>query len=406
MTSFLLRTAFVGALAALPPFDARVTSAQASSAVPDAAALRARGVELGFNLDYPEALAAFREAMALDPNDAASYRLAAATLWVNLLFDRGIITIDDYTGKARATLSRTPPPPDIAAAFRHYTTRAQTLAEQRIRERPLDAEGHFQAGAAASFQASFISTIEGRVLTGMGAGRRAYSAHRRCMELDPGRKDAGLVVGLYRYAVSTFPAPLRMLARVAGFDGGREEGLRLVEDAANHPTSVQSNARFSLVLLYNREGRHGDALRIIRQLQQAYPRNRLLWMEEGSTALRAGQPAEALRALDAGMAALSVDRRPRAFGEDARWRYYRGAALVALGRAAAADSELRLALANIGPEWIRGRAHLELGKLADLAGDRTAALTEYQTAHRICRAEKDADCLAAARQVMTKESRR
>ncbi|MEP6916627.1 MAG: hypothetical protein ABJC89_13330, partial [Acidobacteriota bacterium] len=71
--------------------------------------------------------------------------------------------------------------------------------------------------------------------------------------------------------------------------------------------------------------------------------------------------------------------------------YYRGAALVGLRESAAATPELRYVLAAEAPEWLRGRAHTELGKLADLAGDRDRATNEYRTAERICRARQDAD---------------
>jgi tetratricopeptide (TPR) repeat protein len=361
-----------------------------------AAALRARGVELGFNLDYPEALAAFREAIAADPQDATAYRLAAATLWISQLFQQGAVTVDDYLGQARANVSRKAPPEELAAAFRDYTTRALALAEKRLREKPHDVDAHFQVGAVAGFQASYTATVEGRVLGGLGSARRAYGEHKRCLEIDPRRKDAGLIVGMYRYAVSGLPAPVRLLARIAGFGSGREDGLRLIEEAARYPSDVQTNALFTLILIYNREGRHTDALRLIRDLQVRYPRNRLLWLEAGSTALRASRPAEALEALDEGLARAAKDPRPRAFGEEARWRYYRGAALVALRDPIAAERELRSVLAGEAHEWIKGRAHLELGKLADLGGSRTQAVSEYRAALRDCRPDRDTVCLDAA----------
>lgn len=329
----------------------------------DGAMLRARGLEHGYNLDHPQALAAFREAIAADPHDATAYRLAAASLWIRLLFDQGAVTVDDYLGQVRANVPRKAPPAEVATAFRDYIARALTIAETKRRQNPADADVHFQIGAAAGFHASYVATVEGRVLGGVGFARRAYREHKRCLELDPRRKDAGLIVGLYRYAVAALPVPMRLLAVLAGFGSGRERGLRLVEEAAQYPSDVQTNARFTLILLYNREGRHADALRVIRQLQERHPRNRLLWLEAGSTALRAGQPADALEALDEGLAKLSKDPRPRAYGEEARWRYYRGAALAALGDGEAAERELRAVLALDAHDWVHESARLELGKL-------------------------------------------
>jgi hypothetical protein len=136
-------------------------------------------------------------------------------------------------------------------------------------------------------------------------------------------------------------------------------------------------------------------MRVIGALQRRYPRNRLLWLEAASTSLRAGRPAAARAAIEEGLARFANDTRPHAFGEAARWRYYHGAALVGLGRDAAAP-ELQAVLAGEAPEWLRGRAHKELGKLADVQGDRARATDEYRTAERICRAQHDADCAEEA----------
>jgi tetratricopeptide (TPR) repeat protein len=284
-----------------------------------AATLRTQGLEHGYNLDYPDALAAFRDAIAVDPQDPTNERLAAATLWMRLLFEQGAVTVEDYLGQARSNIPRKIPSADLVTAFRHHLDRATALAQQQLRSNRADANAHFQVGAVSGLRASYIATIEGRVRDSVGAARRAYSAHERCLALDPTRKDAGLTVGLYRYGISSLPLAMRLLARIAGFDSGRESGLRLVEEAAQHPSHAQTNALFTLVLIYNREGRHLDALQIIRQLQRRYPRNRLLSLEAAGTSIRAGRAAEALRTLDEAFVQFASDTRPRADGEEARW---------------------------------------------------------------------------------------
>jgi tetratricopeptide (TPR) repeat protein len=382
---------FVAFLAVTP-----AASAQNDPAIGTAAGWREKGLKHGYNLDYADALSAFRAAIAIDPNDADAHRLSAATIWMQVLFDQGAITVEDYLGQARAKLDRAVPPADLASAFRHHMDRALALADEQVRRHPDDADAHFQLGAAAGLRASYISTVEGRVLDSVGAARLAYREHGRSLALDPTRKDAGLIVGLYRYGVASLSLPLRLMARLAGFDGNRDSGLRLVESAAEYPGYSRTNALFALVLLYNREGRHPEAGRVLQQLRDEYPRNRLLWLETGSTALRAGRPAEAVEALNEGIARLEADARPRAYGEVARWRYQRGAAYVALRDAGAAARDFHTALAAEAPAWIHGRVQLELGKLADLDGDRLAARARYRAAEANCRAGRDTACAEAA----------
>lgn len=365
-----------------------------------AAAFRRRGLEFGYNLDHAEALAAFKAAIDADPEDPTAYRLAAATVWINLLFMQGSITVDDYLGQARANVKRPSPDPALDAAFHTYLQQAIRLSEQRLRDDPKDASAHFHVGASYGFLASYTATIEGRVVGALGPARRAYREQERALALDPRRHDAGLIVGMYRYAVSDLSAPLRLLAHIAGFGGDRARGRRLIEEAARHPSDVQANAMFALVLIYNREGRYDDAMRVIRELQQRFPRNRLLWLEAGNTWLRAGDARKAKDAIEEGIARLSSDPRPRAIGEESRWKYAHGAALVALDDVARAQSELRAALSGAARDWVRGRVHKELGKLDDLSGERRNALDEYRLADRLCRQDHDEECSSEVKTLM------
>jgi tetratricopeptide (TPR) repeat protein len=328
----------------------------AAPADPTLDMLLARGLDYGYNLDYEQALDTFRQAVEHDPGDATAHRLAAATIWMRMLFLQGAVTVEDYLGQAKARVDRRPPPAELAAQFDKHVDRALAIAEERIRATPSDADAQFQLGAAAALRTSYIAAIQGRLLDSLGTGRKAYGAHKRAMSLDATRKDAALVVGMYRYTVANLSMALRLVARLAGFEGGRETGIRLVEEAAGFHGYAQTNARFTLIVIYNREARHEDALRVIRELQQRYPRNRLLWLEEASTALRAGRPEEALQALQTGRERFADDRRAKAFGEAAQWHLQRGVALLALGQREQGIGELQAVVVADAPAWLRDRA--------------------------------------------------
>src|SRR5204863_312339 len=122
-------------------------------------------------------------------------------------------------------------------------------------------------------------------------------------------------------------------------------------------------------------------------------------------ALRAGRAEVARRQLEAGLAKLAADRRPRAFGEEARWHLSYGDALLALREADAAQREFRAVLAADAADWVHGRAHRDLGKLADLTGNRALALEEYRAAIRLCEASDDSVCADEAKHLTSKPYR-
>jgi tetratricopeptide (TPR) repeat protein len=373
----------------------------------ESAALRARGFEYAYNLDYDLATKEMEAAVRADPKDIAARRGLAVIPWLQISFRRGAVTVDDYLGSvSKQNVAMREPPADLAARFHEHTEAALKLAEATVAAHPRDVNAQYELGAVVGLQASYMATVEGRILAGFRAARRAYDAHEDVLDREPTRKDAGLVVGMYRYIVSQLSLPIRMMAYVAGFGGGEDVGIRMIEEAAARGGEAAADARFALVLLYNREARYDEALRVLTQLQRTFPRNRILWLEAGATSLRAGRAADAERLLNEGFAKLKDDKRPRMFGEDALWHLKRGAARLALDRRDEAETDLRRSLQLESRKWVAGRAHAELGKLLDLRGNRSAARGEFQQAMTLAQQDNDAIGEGAAERWLDQPYRR
>jgi tetratricopeptide (TPR) repeat protein len=362
--------------------------------------LRDRAADLIYNLDHDAAIAILRQAVAADPNDSATHRALASALWLNILFQRGAVTVDHYLGSfSKASVELRNPPAALDAEFRREVARAIELAEKRTAAAPRDLQAQFDLGTAVGLQATYIASVEGRLMAGFRAARRSYDLQERVLDADPRRREAGLIVGTYRYIVSTLSLPMRLMAYVAGFGGGKEKGLRLIEETVTAGGENRTDAQFALVLLYNRERRYEDAMKVLADLHKRYPRNRLVLLEAGATAVRAGRAAEADSLLSDGIASLAHDTRARIPGEDALWHYKRGAARVMLRQRDGALADLRLAQAPGAALWVQGRAHLELARLAGQQGDRATARREAAQASSICTQGDDPICVAEAKDI-------
>jgi tetratricopeptide (TPR) repeat protein len=372
-----------------------------AAARPPADSAVAEATDLAYNLDHDQAIAILRRAASLHPDDPAVHRALASILWLNILFRRGAVTVDHYLGSiSRPSVDVKKPPPELDAEFKKALQRAIELSERRVSAAPRDAQAHYDLGASLGLQASYVATVEGRMIAGFRAARRCYDEHEKVLKIDPARKDAGLIVGTYRYVVSSLSLPMRVMAYVVGFGGGRERGIRLLEDTAAHGTESRADAMFALILVYNRERRYDDAIRVLQELHRLYPRNRLVVLESGATALRAGRLQEAETLLTAGIAGLQQDRRARVPGEEALWHYKRGAARARLGRIDGAATDLQVATGSDAAPWVSGRGHVELGRLALRRGDRAAAAAEARQGEALCEKGNDPACVDEARALM------
>lgn len=365
--------------------------------------LRARASNELYNLDADQALATWREATTVDPNDAGAWRGLGGAILARIAMLRGTMTVDSYLGRVTTTEVAAPPvPPDLAKEFDRAITRAVTLGRERVAAHPNDAQARYELGAALGLRASYFATVDNSTISAFRAAREAFDVSERVLTLDPARADAGLIVGTYRYLVSTMSMPMRVVAYAAGFGGGRERGLGLIEKTSTYRGDNQSDARLVLVLLYNREARYDDALTQLDALRAAYPRNRLFWLETGSTLIRAKRPADAERLLNEGMQMLAHDSRPRMLGEDALWYYRRGAARAALGHFAEAQEDLERSVAADGRRWVQGRAHLELGQIAIQESKPQQARTHLQAASRLGDSDRDGVTASRARELLKK----
>jgi hypothetical protein len=371
------------------------------AALSPASELSQRAYQSAYNLEYEQAIALAREAVAAAPDDPHAHRTLATALWLDIIFARGAVTIDSYLNGVLHEAALLSPPSGLDAECRHEMSRAIDLAEAWAAREPQNLDARFELGAAYALRASYIGSVTGSASSAFGPARRAYDAEETVLDRDPSRSGAAVIVGLYRYIISTLALPSRLFAYIAGFGGDKVKGIGMLESAAAQGES-HVEASVALLLIYAREGRHGDAVRVATGLEAEFPRNRLFTLEAGSAAVRAGRGAEADAILSRGLGALATDLRPRFPGERALWLLKRGMARTETGRLADARMDLTAAGTEAASGWIGGRIHLARGRIDDLESRRSDAITEYRDSVRLCAAAHDDPCVDSANRLLDK----
>jgi hypothetical protein len=169
------------------------------------------------------------------------------------------------------------------AGFLRTVERAIASAETWTREQPARAEAWFALGAAYGARAQWRIERQQR-LAAARDGKRIKSALERALAIDPALQDAHFGIGLYRYYAAVAPVGLRLFRWLLLLPGGdRDAGLQQMIDAYEHGEVISGEAAYQLHLAYLwYENRAADALALIRELQQRYPRNPLFVLIEAN----------------------------------------------------------------------------------------------------------------------------
>ena len=236
-------------------------------------------------------------------------------------------------------------------------------------------------------------------MAGFRAARRSYDESERALALDPSCREAGLVVGTYRYIVSTLSFPMRLMAYVAGFGGGRERGLRMVEEAAAAAAKIERMPSSHSYCCTTASIGIDDAMRVLDGLRRRYPRNRLVLLEAGATAARERTRRRPTRCSPRDSRSLR-----RTSGRRFRAKRRSGTTSGAPPGCSCSAGKTRSPICGgrwrpTRPMWVQGRAHLELARLALAQGDRAGAKRSAASAVAACEAGHDPVCVEEAKRV-------
>jgi tetratricopeptide (TPR) repeat protein len=187
------------------------------------------------------------------------------------------------------------------------------------------------------------------------------------------------------------PLPIKILAGATGYRGSKKRGLAMLEQVAKDGHWSQDDAKTVLILLYTREKRFEDVLKLTRELSAKYPRNYLLRLETADALVSLAGVKR--KAKDAAAAVQSEKEAFATFDELLRDRNVRDAAARALdlihfkyGEALliagynerAAKEFLAATKVDHAEAGLVTMAHLFAARSYDLAGKRDEALGQYK----------------------------
>ncbi len=256
------------------------------------------------------------------------------------------------------------------AAYLEALELADTRARQALRRGEAKAFNHFMRGCVLGINAIYLYRKD-QVMGALRDGWRGLGALEKAGALEPSFVDPQLGLGIYDYWRSVLTQRYKYLP---GFPDKREEGLRKMYRAAHEGVFTPGLARLSLIYTFMEDRRSADALPIAEELRAAYPRNVLNLEVLGRLYERGGRKKDARACYLEILAIAPESYMPYYLLGNLEYR--RG------GNLKKAREYYQQYIAVQSGTVYQTNAHVRLGDVYWLLGDKEEAMREWRTALR------------------------
>jgi tetratricopeptide (TPR) repeat protein len=250
------------------------------------------GVEKLYNLYFDEAETDFKNLTKEYPDDPLYWNSLASTFWLKMLYSQQKLNIESFSLKD--TFGTSESKDDVAAAEEKRLLDTIDIAidraEKLLKKNPKDTHALYAEGASYASLATFNATVKRSYFTARGQAAKARDYHKKVLSIDPSYHDAEMSIGAYNYVMGILPYGFRMFLGLVGISGdGKDLGIKQIEDTARMGNQGATDAKMLLLIVYNREGRHDDALKMVDELHAKYPRNFLFEMSRAQILRKMGK---------------------------------------------------------------------------------------------------------------------
>jgi len=235
------------------------------------------GVESLYNLYFDKAEADFKNLTNEFPDDPLYWNSLASTIWLKILYNQQKLNIESFSMKDTFGTSQSKDDVNAREEMRLTDTIAKAMdkADVILKKNPNDTHALYAKGASYGTLATYHATVKRAYFKAQGEAEMARDLHRKVLKIDPNFHDAEMSIGVYNYVVGIIPGWVKLtIGLFIGLHGeGKDVGIREIENAARLGNLGATDAKMMLLIVYNREGRHNDALKLVNDLHAKYPRN-------------------------------------------------------------------------------------------------------------------------------------
>lgn len=338
--------------------------------------LRVEAFHALFSMDYAKARLEFEQMIALEPKHPAGYVYLANAIWLNYLASLRRLQTNIYNkGDSFYKDSKDEEvDPSVDRAFRENIDKAVLHAEAQLAANKNSVEALYYLGLAKNISAGYEATVKRSFFSALRNGSKGVALHREVLKEDPNFTDAALSVGMYEYITGTLPWGVKILAFLGGVHGSKKEGLQLLEKVYHQGNYARDEAGTVLLMLYNRENRLEDCLKLLNELSAKYPDNFFFALEKAGTLSQLKRYNESNREFEN----LLHNSAAMAYMSDLIHFQYAESLVRADSWEKALGQYDAAANSPTAPQTLITVANLEAGQCLDVLGKRDAAKAKYE----------------------------
>lgn len=334
-----------------------------------------------YNLDFSIARSGYETLTREYPDNPDYWNAVASSIWLEITYDQQKLNMESFSGGSSfgTKESRDAVNPQDEKRLRDTLAKATAKADAMLKKNPNDVRALYAKGISLATLASFEGTVKRSYLSAHGKAKEAKSLHQQVLKLDPTFDDARMTIGTYDYVVGVVPGFIRFLIGIFGVRGaGKDAGIQQLELAAAKGKNAATDAKMVLVVVYNREKKYDQALRLINELHAKYPRNFLFELAKASVYGKMKQWDDAVHVYEQVLAKVQAEK-------DGYDRLRPATVYYSLGDAniqrlqfekAVEDFAHVVGSKNATPNE-KANAYLWMGKIFDSKKDRTKAVQQY-----------------------------
>ncbi|HXK61649.1 MAG TPA: tetratricopeptide repeat protein [Acidobacteriota bacterium] len=236
-----------------------------------------QGFALLYSLDFDQAQQKFDLWSQQHPGDGRGPVAQAAGDLFAELHRLGVLEAQFFE-EDRTFLESRPklkPDPVLRERFNERLALAESLAKERLNEKPDDSNALFTLTLVYGLRADYSALILKENRTALKYTKQATRWAEKLLKKDPTYYDAYLATGISNYLIGSLFAPLRWLLRLGGYSGDREEGLRQLQLVADNGRLLAPFARLLLAIASLRAGHPQRARQLLETLRNQFPDNPL-----------------------------------------------------------------------------------------------------------------------------------